>query len=58
LVIDFKYAEIGIKCAYQETAQTVDELKAKIAPHVKSAPNMAEIPKAIMMKIEAAIKEI
>ena len=54
----FKCAEIGMKCAYQETAATLEELKAKIVAHTQSAHNMKEIPREVMSKIEAAIKDV
>jgi len=47
-----------MKCAYQETAATLEELKAKIVAHTQSAHNMKEIPREVMSKIEAAIKDV
>jgi predicted small metal-binding protein len=54
----FKCADIGMKCGYQETADTVEQLMPKIAAHAKSAHGMTEVPKEIMTKINAAIKDI
>ena len=54
----FKCAETGVKCAWQDTAATVEELKAKIVAHAKNAHKIEQIPKEMMTKIEAAIKDI
>ena len=54
----FKCAETGVKCAWQGTAATVEELKAKIVAHAKDAHKIEQIPKEMMTKIEAAIKDI
>jgi predicted small metal-binding protein len=54
----FKCADIGMKCGYEETASTTEQLMPKIAAHAKTAHGMTEVPKEIMAKITAAIKEI
>ena len=47
-----------MKCGYEETANTTEQLMPKIAAHAKTAHGMTEVPKEIMAKITAAIKEI
>jgi predicted small metal-binding protein len=54
----FKCADIGMNCGYEETANTTEQLMPKIAAHAKSAHGMTEVPKEIMAKISAAIKDI
>jgi predicted small metal-binding protein len=54
----FKCADIGMKCGYEETANTTEQLMPKIAAHAKTAHGMNDVPKEVMMKINAAIKEI
>jgi predicted small metal-binding protein len=54
----FKCADIGMNCGYQETANTTEQLMPKIAAHAKSAHGMTEVPKEILAKINAAIKEV
>ena len=54
----FKCADIGMKCGYQETADSTEQLMPKIAAHAKSAHGMSEVPKEILAKISAAIKEV
>jgi len=54
----FKCADIGMKCDYEETAATTELLMPKLAAHAKAAHGMSEIPKEIMGKITAAIKDI
>jgi len=47
-----------MKCGYEETANTSEQLMPKIAAHAKTAHGMNDVPKEVMMKINAAIKEI
>jgi predicted small metal-binding protein len=54
----FKCADIGMNCNYEATADTHQDLMAKIADHAKSAHGMTEIPKDVLAKVQAAIKEI
>lgn len=58
MVKKFKCADIGMKCGYEETAATTEQLMPKLAAHAKAAHGMTEIPKDIMTKITAAIKDI
>jgi predicted small metal-binding protein len=58
LVKSFKCADIGMKCGYQETANTTEQLMPKIAAHAKNAHGMTEVPEEVMAKINAAIKDI
>jgi predicted small metal-binding protein len=54
----FKCADIGMNCGYEETTNTTEQLMPKIAAHAKNAHGMTEVPKEIMAKISAAIKDI
>jgi predicted small metal-binding protein len=54
----FKCADIGMNCGYQETADTTEQLMPKIAAHAMTAHGMAQVPKDVMAKIQAAIKSI
>lgn len=54
----FRCADIGMNCEYEETATTTEQLMPKIAAHAKSAHGMSEVPKEIMAKISAAIRDI
>jgi predicted small metal-binding protein len=54
----FVCADIGMKCDYQTTANTTEELMPKIAAHAKSAHGMMTVPDEIMTKIKSVIKEI
>lgn len=54
----FKCADIGMSCGYEETANTTEQLMPKIAAHAKNAHGMTEVPKEILAKISAAIKDI
>jgi predicted small metal-binding protein len=54
----FKCSDIGMNCGYEETASSTEQLMPKIAAHAKSAHGMAEIPKEVLAKVQAAIKDI
>jgi predicted small metal-binding protein len=54
----FKCSDIGMNCGYEVTANTQQDLMSEIAGHAKSAHGMTEIPKEVLAKVEAAIKEI
>jgi predicted small metal-binding protein len=54
----FVCSEIGMKCGYQVTANTTEELMPKIADHAKNAHGMMTVPDEIMAKIKSVIKEI
>jgi predicted small metal-binding protein len=54
----FKCADIGMKCGFEETANTVEQLMPKIAAHAKAAHGMTEIPKEILTKVQAAIRHV
>ena len=47
-----------MKCGYEDTAATTGRLMPKVAAHAKAAHGMSEIPKELMGKISAAIKDI
>jgi predicted small metal-binding protein len=47
-----------MKCGYEETAATTEQLMPKLAAHAKAAHGMSQIPAEIMAKISAAIKDV
>lgn len=47
-----------MKCGFEETADTVEQLMPKIAAHAKAAHGMTEIPKEILTKVQAAIRHV
>jgi len=53
----FKCADIGMKCGFQATGDTMDQLMAKVGDHAKQAHNMTSIAPDVMAKIRAAIKK-
>jgi predicted small metal-binding protein len=54
----FKCADIGMKCGFETTADTTEQLMPKIANHAKTAHGMTSIPSDILAKVQAAIKEL
>ena len=52
----FKCKDIGMKCAFEATGKTQDELMKKISTHAASAHKMTTIPPETMTKIKKAIK--
>lgn len=53
----FKCADIGMKCGFEATADTTEQLMPKIGAHAKTAHGMTEIPKDVLAKVQAAIKQ-
>jgi len=58
MVKKFKCADIGMKCGFETTADTTEQLMPKIAEHAKTVHGMTEIPKDTLAKVQAAIKDI
>jgi len=54
----FKCADIGMSCGYEETANTTEQLMPKIAAHAKPARGTAPIPKEVLAKAQAAMRDI
>ena len=55
-LLSFKCRDIGMKCDFEATAKTEDELMKKIAEHAHKAHNMKTIPPDVMEKVNKAIK--
>lgn len=53
----FACKSIGMSCGFEARASSEKELMGKIAAHARTAHNMAEIDKATMAKVKAAIAE-
>lgn len=54
----FACKDIGLAdCPFQASAETEDELMAKVAEHTKAAHNMQAMDTEMLAKIRAAIKE-
>lgn len=54
----FKCADIGMNCGFETTADTTEQLMPKVAAHAKTVHGMTEIPKDILAKVQAAIKQV
>lgn len=53
----FKCADIGMKCSYETSANTDNELMKKIAEHGANAHDIKTIPADMQDKIQKAIKK-
>mgnify|MGYP001072874179 CR=1 FL=1 len=53
----FRCRDIGMRCEFETTAKTEDELMKKIAEHARKAHNMETIPPDVMAKVKKAIKK-
>jgi predicted small metal-binding protein len=53
----FKCADLGMKCSFEATAKTEDELMKKIAEHGAKAHDIKKISPDMMSKIKKAIKK-
>lgn len=53
----FKCKDTGMKCEFEATAKTEDELMKKIAEHASKAHKMKTIPPDVMAKVKKAIKK-
>ena len=53
----FMCADICMNCGFEARASTGEQLMPRIADHAKTAHGMTEIPKDILAKDQAAIKE-
>jgi predicted small metal-binding protein len=47
-----------MNCGFETTTYTTEQLMPNIAYHAKTVHGMTEIPKDILAKVQAAIKEI
>ncbi len=54
----FACKDIGLQCGFEATAESEDELMAKVAEHAKAAHNMQQIDEATAAKVKAAIKDV
>ncbi len=54
----FKCADLGMKCGFVATADTVEQLMSKIASHATEAHGITDIPKETLIKVQAATKDI
>jgi len=53
----FKCEDIGMKCDFESTAKTEDELMKKISEHARKVHNMTTIPPDVMEKVKKAVKK-
>ena len=51
-------SDVGAECSWSGTAETEDELMAKVAAHAKEAHQDLEITPELVEKIKSHIKEI
>jgi len=52
----FKCEDIGMRCSFEATAKTMDELMGKIVIHAREAHKMKSIPHDMLAKIKKAIR--
>ncbi len=53
----FECKNIGMNCGFKTTANTEDEMLAKIAEHAKTVHHMDKIDDETMAKVREAIKD-
>ena len=49
--------DVGVACDFVARGETEEEVMGKAAEHARTAHNMKEIPKEIVEKVKAAIRE-
>ena len=52
----FRCADIGMKCGFETTAPTKEELLLKIGMHASDAHNMTSVSQDVLTAINKAIK--
>jgi len=57
MVKKFRCADVGLNCDFETTASTTEDMMTKIADHAKNAHGISELPKGILARAQAAIKE-
>jgi predicted small metal-binding protein len=50
--------DVGVDCDFQASAETVEELMQKCQEHARSAHGITEIPMELVVKVQAAIKDV
>lgn len=54
----FACADVGVKCSWSAKAGNENELMKVVAEHAQKEHGMKEIPKDLVDKVKAAIKDI
>ena len=49
--------DVGVDCDWKVRGETAEELMKKIAAHARTTHNMEEIPKDLVSKVRAAIRD-
>ncbi len=49
--------DVGVDCDWKVRGETAEELMTKIAAHARTTHNMKEIPKDLVSKVRAAIRD-
>jgi len=52
----FRCADIGMKCGFETTAPTKEELLLKVGMHASDAHKMTSVPQDVLAAINKAIK--
>jgi len=52
----FRCRDVGMDCDFEARAETEEEILKKAAEHAKTVHNMKEIPKEVLAKVRAAIR--
>jgi predicted small metal-binding protein len=53
-----KCLDVGVDCDFEAKAETEPELMKKIAEHARTAHGITEIPKDVLQKVKAAIRDV
>ncbi len=53
----FSCADAGVNCSWKVRGETEQDLMSKIADHARTAHKMQEIPKELIQKVKAAIRD-
>lgn len=48
--------DVGMDCDFEARGETEEEILKKAAEHAKTVHNMEEIPKEVLAKVRAAIR--
>ena len=53
----FRCCELGVECKWEGTADTEEELMAKVAEHIADEHKMIQITDSIRLKVKAFIRD-
>ena len=53
-----KCLDVGVDCDFEARADSEAELMQKVAEHARTAHGITEIPKEVLQKVKAAIRDV